>query len=86
MQRLRIEIFKVKMKLNPEIINEVFDITESPYLLQKELRFKSRNIRTVRYGNETAAFVDSRTWSYMPSELKESMSQNEFRSKIKTWK
>ena len=86
MQRLLIEIFKVKMKLNPEIINEVFDITESPYLLQKELRFKSRNIRTVRYGNETAAFVGSRAWSYLPSELKESMSQNEFRSKIKSWK
>ena len=74
------------MKLNPEIINEVFDITESPYLLQQELRFKSRNIRTVRYGNETAAFVGSRAWSYMPSELKDSMSQNEFRSKIKSWK
>ena len=63
-----------------------YRITESPYLLQKELRFKSRNIRSVRYGIETAAFVGSRTWSYMPTELKESMSQNEFRSKIKAWK
>ena len=29
LQRLLIEIFKVKMKLAPEIMNEVFDIIES---------------------------------------------------------
>ena len=68
------------MKLAPKIMNEVFDIIESPYPLRNELRFKSRNIRTVRYGIETAAFVGS-IWSYMPNELKESTSLNEFRSK-----
>ena len=60
------------MKLAPEIVNEVFDIIECPYLLRNELRFKSRNIRTVRYGNKTAAFVGSRIWSCIPSELKKS--------------
>ena len=74
------------MKLAPEIMNEVFDIIESPYPLRNELRSKSRNIRTVRYGIETATFVGSRIQSYMPSELKESTSLNEFRSKIKAWK
>ena len=83
--KLLIEIFKVKMKLAPEIMNEVFDIIESPYPLRNESRFKSQNIRTVRYGIETAAFVGSRIWSYMPSELNKSMSLNKFRSKI-TWK
>ena len=86
LQRLLIEIFKVKMKLAPEIMNEVFDIIESPYPLRNELRFKSRNIRTVRYGIETADFVGSTIWSHIPSELKEITSPNEFRSKIKTWK
>ena len=74
------------MKLAPKIMKEVFDIIESPYPLRNELRFKSPNIRTVRYGTETAAFVGFRIWSYMPSELKESASLNKFRSKIKTWK
>ena len=86
LQRLLIEIFKVKIKLAPEIMNEVFDIIESPYPLRNELRFKSRNIRTLWYGIETAAFVGSKVWSYMPSELKESTSLNEIRSKINTWK
>ena len=72
------------MNLAPEVMDEVFDI-ESPCPLQNELRFKSRNIRTIRYGTETAALVGSRKWNYMPSELKESMPLNVFRSKLKTW-
>ena len=74
------------MKLPLEIMNEVFDIIERPYPLRNQLRFKSENIRPVRYGIETTAFVGSKIWSYMLSELKESTSLNEFRSKIKTWK
>ena len=86
LQKLLIEIFKVKMKLTPEIMNVVFDFIECRYPLRNELRFKLRHIRTVRYGIETAAFVGSRIWSNMSSELKESTSLNEFKKKIKTWK
>ena len=43
------------MKLAPEIMNEVFDIIECPYPLRNELRFKSRNSRTVRHGIKTTA-------------------------------
>ena len=86
LQKLYIGTFKVKMKLTTEIMNEVFDFIECRYPLRNELRFKSRNIRTARYGIETAAFVGSRIWTNMPNELKESTSLNEFKSKIKTWK
>ena len=64
LQRLLIEIFK--MTFASEIMNEVFDIIDFPYPLRNELRFKSRNIRTVSYGLGTAAFVGSRIWNYMP--------------------
>ena len=47
------------MKLAPEIMNEVFDIIECPYL-RNELRFKSLIISTIRYGIETTAFAGSR--------------------------
>ena len=85
LQKLLIEIFKVKMKLAPEIMNEGYDFIECRYSVRNELRFKLRNIRTVRYGIETAAFVGSRIWSNMPSELKESTSLNESKKKIKAW-
>ena len=68
-------LFKVKMKLAPDIINEVLDTIECPYPLRNELTLKSRNIRTIWYGIETAV--------YMPSELKKSTSLNKYISKIK---
>ena len=66
-------------------MNWFFYIAECPNPIKNELRFKYRNIRTVRYGIEVAAFIGSRTWSYVPSELNLRILLNEFRSKIKTW-
>ena len=68
LQKLLIETFKVEIKFAPEIIKEVFDIIACPYPLRNELRFKSRSIRHVWYGIETATFVGSRIWNCMTSE------------------
>ena len=69
LQKLLIEIFKVKMRVAPGIMNQVSDIIVCSYPLRNELIFKARNIRIVRYGIEIAAFVGSKIWSYIPSEL-----------------
>ena len=86
LSQLLIEIFKVKINLIPEIMNEFFKHIECSYPFRNESRFTSWNILIARYGIETAAFVSSRIWSYMPSEPNKSTSVNEFRSIIKTWK
>ena len=80
------EIFKIKMKLAPGMMNDIFDFIKCRYPLKNKMGFKSRNIGTVRYEIKTAAFVGSRIWTNMPNELKKSTSLNEFKSKIKTWK
>ena len=74
------------LKLRWKNHDDVFDIIEYPYRLRNLLRFKSRNICTVRYGIETAAFVVSWIWIYMASELKKCKSLNRSRSKKKAWK
>ena len=80
-------MLKVKTNLAPKKMNEVSDFLECQYRLRNELRFKSRNIRIVRYIIEIAAFVTSRISTNMPNELKESTSLKKCKSKIKkTWK
>ena len=74
------------MKLTPEIMNEGFDIIERPYPLTNELRLWSQDINAVSYGIQKTAFVGSRIWSYMLSEIQQSMSPNKIRSKLKTRK
>ena len=55
LQQLLIEILELKMKLAPEFMNEVFDNLECAQTLR--MRFKSRNIVTVRCRIEIAAFI-----------------------------
>ena len=55
LQQLLIEILELKMKLAPEFMNEVFDNLECAQTLR--MRFKSRNILTVRCRIEIAAFI-----------------------------
>ena len=47
LQKLAIEIIKVKLGLAPEFMKNVLQITENPYDLRNETKFKSINIRTV---------------------------------------
>ena len=44
-------------------MNGFFYIIECRYPIINGLKFKSRNIRTVRFGIKTATFIGSRTWS-----------------------
>ena len=55
LQQLLIEILELKMKLAPEFMNEVFDNLECAQTLR--MRFKSRNILTVRCRIEITAFI-----------------------------
>ena len=47
LQKLAIALFKVKLGLAPEIMENVFPIIENPYDLRNKTKFKSRNVHTV---------------------------------------
>ena len=86
LQKLAIEIFKVKKGIAPAIMKNIFEFNYNPYSLRNDTAyFKLRNVRTVRYGIETASFVGPRIWNSIPLEIKESTSLQIFKSKIKSW-
>ena len=85
LQKLAIEIFKVKLGIAPVIMKSIFPIIENPYDLRNVTRFKSRNVNTVRYGIETDSFVAPRTRSNIPRIYREYSSVNESKAKLKFW-
>ena len=85
LQKLVIEIFKVKINLAPKLIKEVFEIAECPYALTNELKLKSRKIHSVRYGIKTWSFVGTKVWNSLPSGPKECKSLDLSRSNLKNW-
>ena len=85
LQKFAIKIFKVKFGVAPEFIENVFPKIKNPYNLRNETKFKSRNVRNVRYDIETASFVAPRIWSNIPRNYKHCSSVNEFKVKNKFW-
>ena len=83
LQKLAIEIFKVKNNLSPGFMNTLFPLSHNPYNLRSNPIFKTEIIRTVTYGSETISFRGPQTWALVPSHIKSSNTLQEFKAKIK---
>ena len=84
-QALAIEIFKVINGISPKFMNEIFDLKgESKYC--SKFCFKSRNVKTTKYGTETLSFLGPKIWYLVPKDIKDSVALDEFKRKIKSWK
>ena len=68
LQVLVTEMFKVKNGIAPEIMNNVFQITESNYNFRKKTQFKTENVKTTHYGTETISNLGPKLWKLLPSE------------------
>ena len=84
-QKLVTEIFKVKNDLSPELMNDAFKFTEKPYCLRTTSHFRSRKIRTTKYGIETPSYLGPKLWDSVPNEYKTIESLVDFKAKIKPW-
>ena len=85
LQKLVTEIFKIKNGLSTELRNDVFELIEKPYSLRTTSQFKSRKIRTTKYGIETPSYLGHKLCNLVPNEYKTIESLAYFKAKIKTW-
>ena len=86
LQRLAIEMYKVKNNLSPTIMKNIFSNREIRYDLRNMNPFQARNVKTVYNGTETLSFRGQKTWAIVPETIKEAKSLTEFKTKIKSWK
>ena len=70
LQKLMSENFKVKNGLSPELMNDVFEFIEKSYSLRTTSHFRSRKIRTTRYGIEIPSYLGPKLWNLVPNEYK----------------
>ena len=84
LQCLVIEMFKVHLGEAPQILHEVFPLTEpSTYNLRLQPDFGTKPIRTVHYGYDSLRFLVPKIWEIVPSELKRCERADVFKSKIR---
>ena len=86
LQKLAIEMYKVKNNLSPSFMHSIFPSSDITYNLRKNHEFRLSNVRTTYNGTETLTYRGPKTWDLVPNDIKESNNLNEFKRKIKHWK
>ena len=86
LQVLATELYKVRHRLAPELINDIFKKRNVTYNFRKNSTFETRNIKSVYYGSETISFIGPKIWKRLPSNIKDLENLNIFKSNIKSWK
>ena len=85
-QFLMIEMFKVKNKLAPAPLYEVFKVnTTSSYNLRTVSDFELPRVRTTNFGTESLSYLGPKLWETVPLSIRNVESLQAFKNKIKNW-
>ena len=85
LQKLAIEIYKVKNNLSPTLMKDIFPERDNPYNLRNLNPFQSTNVKSVFNGQETISFRGPRPWTLVPNDIKDAASVFEFKTQITMW-
>ena len=86
LQLLAIGIFKVKMNVSPEIMNEIFVFSKSyAYELRCGNCLSRSNIHSTDFGIQSISNIAAKIWNKIPNKIKEACSLTRFKSKTKKW-
>ena len=85
LQKLAIEMYKVKNNISPSFMHDIFPFSNNIYNLRNDKSFKTSNVRTVHYGTETIRFRGPQTWNLIPEDFRNATNLKIFKSKIKKW-
>ena len=85
LQKLAVEMFKVKHNMVPAPLQELFPKYDNVFNLRNQRCWQSFNIRTVGYGIDTLAYRGEKTWQLLPDFIRNSNTLSEFIFKIKKW-
>ena len=86
LQKLAIEMYKVKNNISPLIMNKIFIQNENTYNLRSKSTWKIRAVKSVFHGTESLSFRGPKTWDMLSTDIKKSESLREFVLKVKQWK
>ena len=86
LQKLAVEMYKVKNNLSPRPVQEIFRQQENTTNLRNNKDWNIPKVRTVNHGIETIRYRGPITWNLVPIKIKQSKSLSIFKKNIKEWK
>ena len=85
LQKLAIEMYKIKNSLSPIPMMAIFNNRIDTYDLRSNRCWETSKVRTVSYGTETIRYRGPKTWDIVPQNIKDSKTLTEFKAKVKLW-
>ena len=85
LQKVAIEMYKVKNNLSPSFMKTIYSLSRNNYELRSQTDFKIENIKTVSYGSENISYRGPKIWELIPQDTKNSKNLLEFKRKVKHW-
>ena len=85
LQLLVTEVYKFLNGISPKIMGGVFELNLHNHELRSGVSFKSHNIKTVNYGQQSISYLAPRIWNQVPNSIKNSTTLAHFKYKIKDW-
>ena len=86
LQKLAIEMYKVKHNLSPAPVQEIFKQRNEVYDFRNNRYWEVPRVQNVNFGVETLRYRGIKTWDLIPDDIKNSKSLTIFKGKIKDWK
>ena len=86
LQKLVVEMYKVKNNISPQLMKNIFIQKENTYNLRRDHIWEIRAVKSVYHGTESLSFRGPKTWDMLPTDIKNSESLREFIFKVKKWK
>ena len=87
LRNLCVEIYKTINKLNPEFMNNIFNVKENKRVVREQYKF---NLETpewnqVTFGAKSLKVYGSKVWNSLPTHIKTSENLIQFKSLMKNW-
>ena len=84
-QKLARELHRVKHRIAPKIMCELFNEANVPYNLYQDVSFRSYNVKAVLYGTKTL-YLRPKIWDSFSFDIRDCVTEQIFRQKIKKLK
>ena len=76
---LAIEVYKCVKKFNPEYLNDILILKESPYGRRDDSILVRPEVNTTNYGLKSFRNYGSKLWNILPSSFKTSLNIEDFK-------
>ena len=82
---LAVEVYKCLHNISPEYLCTLLQKHNVTYELRDKNQLIQKKFKTVTYGKRSFVYLGSKLWNSLPIGIKDAISLNDFKERIKSW-